>query len=52
MKDDVPCLISEPHGRHPWAPLIEDPENPRVLHVGLAMVQCPGFPREKPDAEA
>lgn len=44
MADPVPCRIDAPHGPHRWAPLVADPEHDRVLHIGLATLDCPGRP--------
>lgn len=47
MADDpIPCLLGDVvHSEHSWSPLVCDPSNPRVLHLGLADIVCPGWPR-------
>lgn len=39
-----PCLIAgtAPHSQHIWYPLVEDPEDPQVLHLALAPLVCKG----------
>lgn len=41
------CHWTHEHPPHEWYPMVPDPENERVLHLGLAAVQCPGIKEEK-----
>jgi hypothetical protein len=45
-RGEFPCHWTHPHGRHPWLPLIEDPEAPRVFYLDpeSGTVTCPGKP--------
>jgi hypothetical protein len=45
-EQEFPCHWTHPHGRHPWTPLVVDPENPRVLHLMNEAVTCPGLPEQ------
>lgn len=42
---EFPCHWTHPHGRHPWTPLLPDPDAPRVLHLDPHQpITCPGRP--------
>lgn len=43
------CYWTHEHGPHQWAPLVADPSHERVLHVGLAMLACPGVTDPTPE---
>jgi len=43
MTDGHPCHWTHPHPRHTWSPLVADPVEDRVFHVGLAELVCPGL---------
>lgn len=43
---EPPCHWTHPHDAHDWLPIVQDPEAPGVLHVGMASVRCPGVPAE------
>ena len=39
---DFRCHWTHAHDRHTWAPLLVDPNEPRVLHLTGETVTCPG----------
>lgn len=49
------CHWTHEHGPHMWTPMVQDPDNDRVLHIFTGVdsqVECPGFViREKDDAQ-
>lgn len=36
------CHWQHEHGPHDWWPAVSDPDNPRLLHLGMSKVDCPG----------